>query len=567
MLHHPRHRNTEHRQGFVLLAVLVVLVVLTLAAYQFGEMTLAEYKAADSARRQAQARALADSGIQYVAALLASPDAVQNTLNGNPWDNPSAFQGILVKDSEQPRFRGRFSIIAPLGPDDNTGAQTYHSGVVDESGKINLNALMQLDSSGTVAYNALMLLPNMTADIANSIVDWMDLDSEPRPNGAEDEYYTTQTPPYHCKNGPLDSLDELLLVKGVTPQLLYGNDLNRNGILDPEEEDGTGVVDLGWSAYLTVLSRELNVDAQGNPRINVNDSDLNTLMQTLTTAVGSDLANYIIAYRTYGPSSSTAATGAGAGGKGGAAGKATPSTGRSTGARTSGGLITTTTGGDSNADDTVTMARGKLSGSTLNLNRGANGGAGGGGGGGGGGARKIGSLYELVNSSVDIPSSTDATQKTRYDSPLKDPGQQQLLPLLLDECTTVSTPEIPARVNVTTAPQAVLTALPGMDANTVQLILEHRPTPDANQAPDPIYQTPAWLITQANVPTSTMQTLEKYITARTQVYRVQSVGYFDGGGPSVRLEAVIDTNAGRPRVISYRDLTAFGKAYDLTTQQ
>jgi hypothetical protein len=141
------------------------------------------------------------------------------------------------------------------------------------------------------------------------------------------------------------------------------------------------------------------------------------------------------------------------------------------------------------------------------------------------------------------------------------------LPLLLDELTTVSSSEIPARVNVNTAPQAVLTALPGMDANTVQLILAHRQTPESGQAPDPMYQTPAWLITQANIPTNTLQTLEKYITARTQVYRVQSVGYFDGGGPSVRLEAVIDTNAGRPRILSYRDLTAFGKAYDLTTMQ
>src|SRR6516162_2601427 len=89
---------SEKRNGTVLLTVLVVLVVLTLAAYQFSEMMLAEYKAADSARRQAQARALADSGVWYAAALLSSPDAVTNTLNGNPWSNTQSFQGILVHD-------------------------------------------------------------------------------------------------------------------------------------------------------------------------------------------------------------------------------------------------------------------------------------------------------------------------------------------------------------------------------------------------------------------------------------------------------------------------------------
>ena len=56
---------------------------------------------------------------------------------------------------------------------------------------------------------------------------------------------------------------------------------------------------------------------------------------------------------------------------------------------------------------------------------------------------------------------------------------------------------------------------------------------------------------------------ERYITARTQVYRVQALGYFDGGGPTARIEAVIDTNAGRPRIISWRDLTELGKGFDL----
>ena len=65
--------------------------------------------------------------------------------------------------------------------------------------------------------------------------------------------------PYRCKNGPLDSIEELLLVKGVTMGLLFGNDRNRNGVLDPDEDDGSGVLDRGWAAYLTIHSREQNV--------------------------------------------------------------------------------------------------------------------------------------------------------------------------------------------------------------------------------------------------------------------------------------------------------------------
>jgi type II secretory pathway component PulK len=122
-------------------------------------------------------------------------------------------------------------------------------------------------------------------------------------------------------------------------------------------------------------------------------------------------------------------------------------------------------------------------------------------------------------------------------------------------------------VNLRTAPQAVLAALPNSSDAFVQAVLDHRPSPDSTDAPDTIFNTPAWLLTEANLPASTLQALDKYITSRTQVYRVQSVGYFDGGGPTVRLEAVIDTNLGRPRILSWRDLTPLGKAYDMTQQQ
>src|SRR5204863_8942558 len=84
------------RRGFVLLAVLVVLVVLTLVAYQFSDLMTAEMRAADSYTRSQQARALADSGIHYVAAIVANPDYIENRLNGNLYDNPDAFEGVVV---------------------------------------------------------------------------------------------------------------------------------------------------------------------------------------------------------------------------------------------------------------------------------------------------------------------------------------------------------------------------------------------------------------------------------------------------------------------------------------
>jgi len=143
---------------------------------------------------------------------------------------------------------------------------------------------------------------------------------------------------------------------------------------------------------------------------------------------------------------------------------------------------------------------------------------------------------------------------------------------LLDKVPTVKSAEFPARLNILTAPLAVLLSLPGSDGNRlseadVQSILDNRPSHSSTDAPDPIYQTPAWLITQASFTPDKLRTLEKYITARSQIYRVQVLGYFDGGGPTARIEAVIDTNSKRPRIVYWRDLTELGKGFNLPSSQ
>src|SRR5262249_30118629 len=112
-----------------------------------------------------------------------------------------------------------------------------------------------------------------------------------------------------------------------------------------------------------------------------------------------------------------------------------------------------------------------------------------------------------------------SSTSARFPSPLNDPGQlKQLLPILLDQTTTSRAPELPARININSAPQAVLAALPGLTDADVQNILSRRPDPLSSEVPDPIFQTPAWLITEASLRPQTLSTLDRYITARSQVY-------------------------------------------------
>src|SRR4051812_16755988 len=117
MRHPLTHWTTRPRQGVVLPAVLIVVVVLTLAAYEYSELVTAEYRAADAYTRSAPARALAESGVHYAAALLSSPDNITNILNGNIQNNAQSFRDVAVSGDEQTRGQGRFTLLAPPNPE------------------------------------------------------------------------------------------------------------------------------------------------------------------------------------------------------------------------------------------------------------------------------------------------------------------------------------------------------------------------------------------------------------------------------------------------------------------
>jgi DNA uptake protein ComE-like DNA-binding protein len=471
---------------------------------------------------------------------LSDQNSYQGILNSNPWDSPSAFQGVLVYTDPQTGRTGRFTIFSPADPGQNN-PQAFRYGLIDEASKINLNAMLQIDPTGTVLYNMLMSIantdPNMTADIADSIIDWIDSDDDPRPNGAESSYYQGLSPPYRAKNAPLESVEELLYVKGVTPQYLFGTDLNRNWIQDAGEDGGTGW-NPGWASYFTVYSREQNIDNSGNPRTYLNDTNLQTSYNNLSTALSQALAQFIILYRTQNSGSTTGSSTTTT-----AAAVTTPGGGTTvviTGMSTGGAADRTAT-----AQEISDKLNEVMSGSGQNQMR----------------PKSLASRYDLVNAYVTWTVGTGRDQQTvRMDSPLNDKSQlAQYLPLLLDKTTTQQAKELPARVNVNTAPQVVLAALPGLTDNDVQMILEQRPDTSTMDPTDTTYQTPAWLYTQANISIDKLKALERYITTRTQVYRVQVLGYFDQGGPAVRLEAIIDTNNGYPRIVMVRDLTELGR--------
>ena len=504
-----------NRKAFVILAVLIVVVVLSLAAYRFTDGMTSEYVVAARSSEAAQTKAFAASGVHYAMGLLADPNAMSGTLNYNPYDNQSAFAGISLGDPNGKRGGGRFSLIAVGDTYTGAGESRYavRYGMTDESAKLNLNALMKLDPTGTVLYNALIKLPNMTEDVADAIVDWVDSDDASRSSGAESSYYAGMPTPYRAKNGPLNSIDELLLVRGVTPQLLFGNDRNRNGVLDAGEDDGSEL-NRGWSEFLTCYGREVNIDSEGLTRIDLNTADLATLSAQLTPVVGQDLSDYIVYVRSTNKAVAAA-----------------PLT------------ATQVAAPPANLRDLVQKivdAKGQ-------------------------GTRKLSSTMTLFSTQIPLtappaPPGMPPNPVPVVSCPLNDPAQlQSLLSLLLDKTSASTGYELSPRINVNTAPRDVLLGLPGLIETEVDTMITTRSTLTPT---DPATLSGAWIVTQAKLSADKFKVIEKYIGGRTFTYRIHSVGYFGkAGGPVSRAEAVVDVALGVPRILYYRDLTDLGRGF------
>ncbi len=117
-------------------------------------------------------------------------------------------------------------------------------GLIDESSKLNI----------TYATSDMMQQMGITAELADSIVDWRDADSEiTGSDGAEDEYYAAKPVPYTAKNEPFETLEELLLVKGASPQVLYGQNYGLPGAAAANSRRGG----FGVGASTSVLGDEL----------------------------------------------------------------------------------------------------------------------------------------------------------------------------------------------------------------------------------------------------------------------------------------------------------------------
>jgi len=131
---------------------------------------------------------------------------------GDSWAcNEKAFKEIPLGDD------GTFSLEYKILPADGNGEEAGY-GMTDEERKININTAPFEVLKGLFEIVA-GASPNDAEDIAHCVMDRRDENDEPEKNGAEKDYYEYLEPPYRCKNGDFETLEELLLVKGVTKEI------------------------------------------------------------------------------------------------------------------------------------------------------------------------------------------------------------------------------------------------------------------------------------------------------------------------------------------------------------
>lgn len=457
------------RTGSVLVIVLwIALGLVTIALYFANTMTL-ELRASENNAAALAADQAIEGAARYVASVL-------STLATN-----GAIPDVTQYYSEAvPVGDARFWLIGRTVEYELEPDQVFF-GLIDEGAKINVN---------TASLETLKRVTNVTEQLAANIFDWRSTNGAVSEGGDGPTVYSQLEPSYMIKTAAFETLDELKLVYPADTALLYGEDRNLNGALDPGEADTNrnNFVDPGLFEYLSVFTREANLAPDGSQRVDVSN------LSATNAALSSILETNLTAQRAQEVMARLGLTAASGGQPGGSSGQQ---------------------GG----------GRGEGSGQ-------------------GGGQAAAGS-----------------TSTTNFASPL---AFYLASGMTADEfavvgnfITATNAEYIYGRVNINTAPPAVLACLPGVSMDVANQLANYR-----RQAPDTLTSI-AWVVEALGADNQTvLQALAETDCITTRSYQftadVAAVGPHGRGYRRVRF--VFDVTSGTPEIVYRQDLGHLGWA-------
>ena len=239
------------RGGSALVVVLWVTLLLGMIILALAFDAHVESRMTSYYRKRLKAHFLMESGMEIAELLMNKSSEIrpytdQEPEKEDPWFEPAKrlAEGDAVTLEEE------------LGPG------TVSLTIASERARRNLNLLTKEEE-----VEAILEVGDVPEDewpeLIESLLDWLDKDDNARVDGAEADYYEDLNPPYKAQNGPLFTVDELMLVKGFTRTILYG------GVIEPSSGRGDPIVISGIADLLTTF---------GDKKINVNSASHRVLM-------------------------------------------------------------------------------------------------------------------------------------------------------------------------------------------------------------------------------------------------------------------------------------------------
>jgi DNA uptake protein ComE-like DNA-binding protein len=197
-------------------------------------------------------------------------------------------RAVAVLQNDDPNIVTLSDDWAQLGDSGSTqydlGEAVFRMQIVDAGSMVNAN---------TAPTAQLQRLP-LSQEQIDSLLDWREPGAQPRTDGAKNTYYNQLPQPYNADGGPLNTLDELLLVRYWTAQTLYQPMTNTTATV-PEDSRGNA---LPLAAVLTVDSGAPDTMANGRPRVNLSQPSRNP-NQLTELGVSAGAAQQIAAGGTY----------------------------------------------------------------------------------------------------------------------------------------------------------------------------------------------------------------------------------------------------------------------------
>jgi general secretion pathway protein K len=258
-------RILKSERGIALFLVLWVMALLTVIAGEFCYAIRTEANITRNYKEETQTYYIAASGLHW-----AIGELVVNEFVPRRMQDPGS-------EEEIENVKWRINTDLPAIP---FGEGQFKLERENESGKVNLNRagapLLKM------MLNPFELEETDKDIIVDSIMDWRDKDNFHRMNGAENDYYLSLPEPYNCRNGDFTSIEELLLVRGVTPQIFYGGLKDMVSVYQGKEAIGMA----------TAVPRAEEADFN---RININAASPR-MLRALPRMTG-DLVGEIMKYR------------------------------------------------------------------------------------------------------------------------------------------------------------------------------------------------------------------------------------------------------------------------------